>query len=121
MVPNLVLADNGLFYKNPIIAGDGWFICWDDDDPDELVVANDCKLTPTEIFEQTGLDAKVTRKAGRSGRLFDDTFNFKPSQAYWITIHSPIPANKITRHDGTIPQGEQFTMECVFDDFSTPR
>ena len=37
LVPTFVKADNGKWYQNPELEGPGWFICFDDDDPIELV------------------------------------------------------------------------------------
>jgi hypothetical protein len=44
LVPTYARAEDGVYYKNPVLHGSWaehpWFICFDDDDPTELVIAN---------------------------------------------------------------------------------
>lgn len=103
MVGTYVLADNDKWYADPTIRqGQDWFICFDDDDPIELVIADDYNVKPDRVLKYAGIDGKVTSRRGHhSMRIFDPAgFAFKDATAYWIRINKPIPADKIAEHDG---------------------
>lgn len=38
LVPVFVYASDGKYYKDPVIRGPGWFICFDDEEPPEVVI-----------------------------------------------------------------------------------
>lgn len=38
LCPAFVRAEDGNLYRNPTIRGEDWYVCFDDDDPPELVV-----------------------------------------------------------------------------------
>ena len=38
LVPTYVLAQDGYWYKNPVLGTASWFLCYDDDDPIEIVI-----------------------------------------------------------------------------------
>lgn len=83
------LKIGSIFYKNPIYKGAGWFVCFDDEDPPELVIKDSCGLRPTEIFEMRGIKATEIRLAHRANRWFDRVFC--PATSYWFKILAPIP------------------------------
>lgn len=102
LVATWAKADDGYFYKEPVLAAEGWFICFDDDDPIELVIKLSSHLTPEEIFKTTGIDAEVTSKNFVAGRLFSedaDDYVFNDGRSYWIEIHKPLPHKLITKFD----------------------
>lgn len=98
LVSTYVLADDDQWYQEPVLGGDDWFICFDDDDPPELVVKEGKGINPYTLFEDIGLKAKVISKPSYSGRLFDG--NFHDAWAVFLKIKKPIPAQHIKEHDG---------------------
>lgn len=115
MVSTYALADDGKWYRNPVlgIRDRDFFICFDDDDPIELVIADHMKLEPEYVIERLGLDAKVRGKPHRAMRYFSG--KFYDARAWWIDVHKPIPAEFITGHDGKIITIKP--MQGVFYDF----
>lgn len=94
LVPSYVLATDGLYYKNPIIKGDGYFICFDDDDPPEIVMEKRIVDHPIakakNILNEIGLLYYIHKGMGqKSHRLFDGVF--KPAHAVFFTLVGPIP------------------------------
>lgn len=71
LVSTYVKATDGNFYRDPVQQGDGWFICFDDEDDPELVIADTCRLTPKEIFSLIEVKYNRLRPQGScGGRLF---------------------------------------------------
>jgi len=109
LVSTCVQTNDGKVYKNPILSGE---------DP-ELVIKT-LKRTNQElhqraldIFKDLGLVATLRGSPSKSSRLFDYkqelSINFIEAISYFISIDAPIPADKITKHDG-IYDG---TSECT--------
>lgn len=97
LVSTYVQSTSGKWYKNPVIRGDGWFICWDDDEPIELVVTDnpDRKDSIEIILQELNLRGwKVWRKGKVEGcgmRYFSGTLI--PSVHCWlIQDHGPTDA-----------------------------
>lgn len=103
LVSTYVRADNEKWYRDPVMSGDGWFICFDDDDPIELVMINPDikdKKSPEDLLKEINLIAFVNSKPMYSERLFEEHgWKFTPSRAYWIDIVGPIPFRLITKFD----------------------
>jgi len=119
LVPTFVLMDDNKWYKNPSLGEKNWFICFDDDDPIELVIKEkDYKegLTPDVIFAKIGAIAKVTSRPIRSGlRCFDSKFHFSGAVAFWIEIKNKPSVKFLRDHDGVSDKPPQ--QDCVFYDF----
>lgn len=93
LVPAFVKADDGRYYENPIIEGDDWFICWDDDDPVELVTTHPGQ--PQRLLEKLPFTIK-----GRNhdfGVLRNFKGQMKSARAYWLEQTGPIPVKRITK------------------------
>jgi len=115
LVSTYVRADDGKMYKNPVLEGDGWFICFDDDDPVELVVADESGIQePMSFLKSIGINRpKMMGKGQRCGsRVFKG--QFKPAKCWFFEITENIPATAITRHDGTVLRSEIF-QGVVYD------
>lgn len=57
LVPSFVLGNDGRWYQNPVIGvGDEWFVCWDDDDPEELVIHDVGHNTTKEAATERALE-----------------------------------------------------------------
>lgn len=120
MVPTYVKADDGKYYKNPVLGDkeNTWFLCFDDNDPPELVIRKSNPAQPEEILKAIGVTGKV-RRATRGGlrcfsRQRDPNLNLRPARAWFLVIDAPIPAASITEHDGAFPHP---IPDCVSYDF----
>ena len=119
LVPTYVAAKDGNFYKNPVLFGEyklfpdqpglKWFICWDDDDPVELVIEdNPNHDSVVGVLYNAGLVSRVIDKRGKSDRPFPHFGWGKllTSTSFWIELFDPIPVPP--EHQGAIkrPNGE---------------
>lgn len=104
LVSTYVLADDGKWYREPVLADDThmWFICFDDDEPPELVFREGIGINPYMIFDDIGLKAKLKGGPRYSGRLFDNEFH--DAISVFLKIKRPIPADRIKEHDGIITE-----------------
>lgn len=91
MVSTYVESQEGHWYRNPVVKGDGWFICWDDDEPIEIVVEKDKGIEIKTILSQLAKQGWLLTQASRihSGamRCFDDSFgpgSFKPALSCFL-------------------------------------
>jgi hypothetical protein len=109
LVATYVRADDGNLYNSPILSGNGWFICFDDDDPVEIVIRGigkkKLKDKALEILNDLGI--KHTRLTYNQGgkRLFsddEDDYNFEDARSWFFEIENRIPAQAITKHDGIV-------------------
>ena len=127
MVSTWALAQDGKFYKNPVLRGtrpDGaeWFLCFDDDDPPELVMEAgpdfDWKQTAASILGAIGPRYRIMRRGPmRSGRSFQG--EFKPAEAIFVELLDPIPVP--TESDGSGDWNDVLKRECVFYPFGRKR
>jgi len=130
LVPTYVLADDNEFYKDPTISGSDFFICFDDDDPPELVIMTGVEDIESmddidfdamqkrakEILESLNISATLNGVGYSCGRVFDDdplSADFKPAYAVFIDINKRIPVSVITQHEGLY----EGYGECVFETF----
>jgi hypothetical protein len=106
-----VCADDGKFYKNPTYRDPSgkWFVCFDDDDPPELVVSRDHTGEHQSILvDLLGEDGFKKMRKGRGGqRCFDETGQFRPARAYFFHLLKRPPPP--TDHRGVfeeLPHGD---------------
>jgi hypothetical protein len=106
LVATYVQATDGKIYKEPVLSGEDFFICFDDDDPPELVIKvldrTDKQLhqRAINILKDIGLVATISDAHTKSGRLFGKSNKFVDSYSVFLSIKAPIPADKITEHEG---------------------
>lgn len=121
LVPTWVLAHDGMYYKNPVLRSNAeiwnsphggpverekWFICFDDDDPPEIVIAFDhfqgdvpFRYSRRGIADRAvailkALNIRHTlnfRRPRISGRCFGKDLRFANAGAFFFTIKSPLP------------------------------
>lgn len=122
LVQICVQASDNKIYVNPYISGPDFFVCFDDDDPPELVIKalnkSDTELHQRAINILNNLNATISSKPQKSSRLFEkNNFNFTDAYSVFITINAPIPVNIITSHNG-IYDG---LSECVLYKWHDPQ
>lgn len=90
LVSTYVESQEGHWYRDPAVRGPGWFICWDDDEPIELVieVAKNIKAeTILQNLAKRGWKLSIIGK-GHEGaqRMFgkDIRSGFRPALSYFL-------------------------------------
>jgi hypothetical protein len=84
LVPTYVQSKEGSWYENPEVSGDGWFICWDDDEPIELVIEIG-KTNVTKVLSslrRQGWDLIVITSNQKGQRMFAG--EFRPANAFFL-------------------------------------
>lgn len=98
-----VKSSDGKWYAEPSLRGvtkDGkqWYLCFDEDDPPELVVQVG-GANPVEILKSAGVSFSGITKNGVSGRCIGE------AASYWVNITKPIPTP--TKHDGAFDKPDR--------------
>ena len=101
------------WYKNPTIFDEtnDWFLCFDDDDPPELVIYQPKQLTKEkrmirifEVIDTAKIKARVlVRTVCQANRLFPPNWSidFKPSMSVFLEIYNRIDIKKLSiKHEG---------------------
>lgn len=100
LIPTYVYAEDGLFYKNPVIQGDNFFICFDDRDPPEIVIkykpysTNSLILVARSLLIQAGIKAQLINPLTpkTSQRVFDHKrMRFTEAFSFFFKLTAPIP------------------------------
>lgn len=122
LVPTFVMAVDGKFYENPTLRGedsDGarWFLCFDDDDPPELVIETKGRRVnashAVKILDNIGVKYKLLGGSPMvCGRCFTDD-GFADGASFFFNLKSAIPIPK--GFDSVIEGRPQ--RECVFYEF----
>jgi hypothetical protein len=95
-----VEAVDARFYSHPIIGGEDWYLCFDDEDPPEGVVRRLKNSTPAATrsylyhkLEESGVKFKIVKQIqGTGSRLFPmDWKKPFPARSYEVAITAPIP------------------------------
>jgi hypothetical protein len=103
LVHTYVRAVDGQLYRDPVLRGDDWFICFDDDDPPEIVVAGsdreECAVRAHRLVASIGRNVRL--HSSRSSRSFAG--KFRQACAFWFDLTAPIPVpegmNPVTKTD----------------------
>jgi len=94
LVASYIKCDDGKWYKELVYrSADGdWFLCFDDDDPPELVIKLSCKKKISEICREIGFPSSVSFQMvrGHSQRMFDGKFH-EASSLFLVTERSSYP------------------------------
>ena len=129
LVSHYVIMNNTIWYKNPEIFDKthNWFICFDDDDPPEIIVHHTDQKhlsvkekldTITMVLERHNISAKVKGLSSTGNRLYPPHYGegFKPSIAAYIKIKNRINITHLTiTHDGEFAEVPPYP--CVMYDF----
>ena len=102
-----VRAVDGKLYRDPVVEGDGWFVCFDDDDPPELVVKAAMALPELPFIKIIGGNT-------RSFRDFSDDPDASMIEAdsYWCKLVKPIPVPRV--HDGVVDR-KDISQSVIYD------
>ena len=134
LVPTWVQAVDGKFYKNPVLKGEGWFICFDDDEPPEIVVSESLasqipryyrtkelayRTVAMKLLQLQSFDFGLYQvKPKTSLRLFNViTKSFERAGAFFFILRSPIPVPQ--QHDGVAIASSELG-ECTLFMFDNP-
>ncbi len=132
LVSTFVRMANDKWYKNPTISDltNNWFLCFDDDDPPELVIYQPQQLSKEkrmerifEIVDGAKIKARIQVKTVTlSNRLFPPNWSgpFKPSVSVFLEITHPIDLTNLQiKHEGEFDDVPDSHAGCViypFDD-----
>ena len=108
LVSTYVRAVDGKFYRNPVLRGKGWYLCFDDDEPPELVVLRGKHPPGFSFFK------KSHRRGNQSMRCFKrGSLGYQAADAYFgrLTDRIPIPKD----HDGFVNTREEIGQGEVYD------
>jgi hypothetical protein len=98
LVSTFVQSQEGNWYKNPIVKGDGWFICWDDDEPIELVMKKGMGLQIPTILAELKKQGWELAPGGHvqknAQRIFDDD-EFHPAMSVFLKQKRLGPTEKM--------------------------
>lgn len=106
LVSSYVQAQSGEWYQDPRATNDArtWFICWDDDDPIELVVRQevlDGRLSLQDFlstFHVLGWQMDVIRDCGSGSRVFHpNTWEFIPARSWFLRTLSGGPPDNLLK------------------------
>lgn len=106
LVSTYVRAVDGQLYRNPIIYGDGWFVCFDDDDPMELVVFE------RTVWPDLNWLATICKRLHAIRGVPPKWLDMKPATSYWcrLTKRIPVPQD----HSGIVKR-EEITQGVIID------
>jgi hypothetical protein len=110
LVSTYVESKEGHWYQNPVIEEDGWFICWDDDEPIELVIAEEFGTNPQTVLtplHNKGWRLQIISKGGTAGRLFKG--KFKQARSYFLVQTANGPTDEILKGNTQLkykPEGQ---------------
>lgn len=90
---------DGRVYVDPVLSGVGWFICFDADDPPELVLAarglnpRQARARAVDVVTELGISAVVCGWPRRSVRPFVDGQRLQRLDAYGFFLDLLAPIN----------------------------
>lgn len=96
LVSIYVQSQDGEWYKDPMIRQEGWFICWDDDEPIELVVRYDKDHKEIiEYLNQQGWSVAIDHENECCGhRIFDyDERGFEEACSFFLRQNNGPPGS----------------------------
>lgn len=122
LVPTYVQLITGVWAKNPVWYGPGWYVCVDDDDPPELVMERKGdawrQLDVEEFLKSKGIPAKLLTRAERTGlRLFpDDKWKkLRPAVRWFFKFTDPPGTLVEISHQGLFKERPQ--ADCCLYEF----
>ncbi len=124
LVGTYVQMADTFWYEDPVIYNDDIFICFDDDDPPELVYKSDGKHstkqeqleTAIDILNNNDIKFKDLKLNVHSGRMYPpDYTTMHDSISFFFTLMGPIDTKyKNLKHDGRFAYKKDIPGEGVF-------
>lgn len=85
LVSVYVKSSSGIWYKNPLAYGRDWFLCYDDDEPPELVCVSTMGVDKIAMLIKTfGGALYKNRSYMKCDRLYPEHTNFIRSNCFFI-------------------------------------
>lgn len=107
--PIYVKCRDGKYYKNPVITDDkDFYICFDDDEPIEIVIFDHCKRSPEAIMSE--LEIKHSKLIKGTASLRHLKGKFLPAKSFFFIEIENVPVPN--KHDGIIKHQKDLP-ECV--------
>lgn len=114
LVSTYVRADDGNLYRDPVLSGNGWFICFDDDDPVELVVTQKSGIKDSQEFlKSLGINPLDLHKGSSNMRQFEKG-KWESAKSWFFEIDQTINHKLITRHNGIVERN-QISQGVIYD------
>lgn len=129
-VSTWVQGTDAQYYKNPVIEKEGFFICFDDEEDPEIVVAVkpiDAREGPifaraqqyrlaADHLKSLNIPYKIAKYGLTCERLFGE-FTFRPAFSVYFHLKGPLPVEIITEHEGRAarPKGECTFLHFIGD------
>lgn len=117
-VSTFVQGSDFKFYRNPVLYGDDWYLCFDDDDPPEVVVKTTVKREARKLagdrLAGAGVKFKILEARTESYRCFPPTYTgFHKAFSFFVELKEPLPVGgpALLKHDGMT---DFPSTECVF-------
>jgi hypothetical protein len=117
-----VMADDGMLRRDPVVRGEDritgapYFLCFDDNEPPELVICTagrsvtdeDAQVEAERIVDDLGITAIVGRQVMRATRCFSGDAAcgpYRKAVSVWLDILQPLPARLLTGRAYPQPRG----------------
>jgi hypothetical protein len=114
IVSTFVKFDDGFYYGSPHIEGSGWFLCFDDDEPPELVIQTKINRSPEEILKEVGIKFENIKFNIECSRCFGNSIlkgHFYNAKSYFIEISKTPSTKYLKRFNGKFKQMPK--TQCV--------
>lgn len=99
---SFVQTQENHWFRDPVVWGDdnSWFICWDDDDPIELVIKKASGLTVDDILkllDRKGWQLRIMSKGNSGQRIFSRTggHDFEEAQSWFLRQMGGAPTDEM--------------------------
>ena len=122
-----IKADDNKYYKEPVIRGEDFFICFDENEYPELVLKRngsnmkECQTKVETILNNLKLNTEIKKPGQFSSRIFSknkSSFKFINAFSIYVNIKSKIPAMLLKDNEGIYESETTLYGEYTVCDFS---
>jgi hypothetical protein len=114
-----VQAVDGNRYKNPLLYGVNWYVCFDDEDDPEIVIKSTKSSTVAsmmrrakKVLHRSAINGKVISQAKTAHRLFPPMWDkLTPTMSFFLALGGPIPIPET--HEGYISPPFTDDAKCI--------
>ncbi|NIN68878.1 MAG: hypothetical protein GTO63_30165 [Anaerolineae bacterium] len=111
LVPDFTYCQDGKWYKELVYADESgdWYVCFDDSEPMEVVIAAECDLSPKQILDRLEIPyERIFKGKTFAGRLFPPDWKYlRRAKAYFVYVRNlafPVP-------------GEHCKYDQIYDEY----